>query len=102
MAYLGEVVSSALSIIFFIAVIAALGYLVGGISIKGISLGTAGVLLVALLFGVLASYVPSFEIGGKKKGHKQIENITGGIIVKDDIEYGHGIEIPLWHFGLNY
>ena len=65
MAYLGEVVSSALSIIFFIAVIAALGYLVGGISIKGISLGTAGVLLVALLFGVLASYVPSFEIGGK-------------------------------------
>lgn len=65
MAYLGEVVSSALSIIFFIAVIAALGYLVGGISIKGISLGTAGVLLIALLFGVLASYVPSFEIGGK-------------------------------------
>lgn len=44
----------------------------------------------------------TFEIGGKKKGHKQIENITGSIIVKDDIEYGHGIEIPLWHFGLNY
>ena len=29
MTYLGEVVSSAFSIIFFIAVIAALGYLVG-------------------------------------------------------------------------
>lgn len=60
MSYLGDVLSSAFSIIFFIAVIAALGYLVGGINIKGISLGTAGVLLVALLFGVFASYVPSF------------------------------------------
>ena len=64
MSYLGDVLSSAFSIIFFIAVIAALGYLVGGINIKGISLGTAGVLLVALLFGVFASYVPSFEVGG--------------------------------------
>ena len=63
MAYLGGVFSSAFSIIFFVFVIAALGYLVGAIEIKGISLGTAGVLLVALLFGVLASYVPSFEIG---------------------------------------
>ena len=32
-------------------VIAALGYFVGGIKIKGIELGTAGVLLVALVFG---------------------------------------------------
>ena len=63
MAYLSGVLSSAFSIIFFVFVIAALGYLVGAIEIKGISLGTAGVLLVALLFGVLASYVPSFEIG---------------------------------------
>lgn len=44
----------------------------------------------------------TFEIGGKKKGRKQIEGIPNGIIVKDDIEYGHGVEIPLWHFGLNY
>ena len=44
----------------------------------------------------------TFEIGGKKKGRKQIEGIQNGIIVKDDIEYGHGVEIPLWHFGLNY
>ena len=63
MAYLGEVCSSAFSIIFYVFIIAALGYLVGAIEIKGISLGTAGVLLVALLFGVLASYVPSFNIG---------------------------------------
>lgn len=44
----------------------------------------------------------TFEIGGKKKGQKQIENVSNGIIVKDDIEYGHGVIVPLWHFGFNY
>ena len=65
MTYLAGVFSSAFSIIFFVFVIAALGYLVGAIEIKGISLGTAGVLLVALLFGVLASYLPEFNVGEK-------------------------------------
>lgn len=44
----------------------------------------------------------TFEIGGKKKGKKQIEDIPNGYIVRDDIEYGNDIIIPLWHFGLNY
>lgn len=44
----------------------------------------------------------TFEIGGHKKGKKQIENVPHGIIVKDDIEFGHGITVPLWQFGLNY
>ncbi len=44
----------------------------------------------------------TFEVGGKKKGKKQIENLENGIIVKDDIEYGYGNVIPLWAFGLNY
>jgi len=44
----------------------------------------------------------TFEVGGKKKGKKQIENVKNGIVVRDDIEYGNGIFIPLWHFGLNY
>lgn len=61
--YLGGVLGSWLGIIFFVFVIATLGYLVGGITIKGISLGTAGVLLVALLFGILANFVPSFTVG---------------------------------------
>lgn len=39
--------------------IAALGYLVGGIKIKGIELGTAGVLLVALVFGHFGVEIPS-------------------------------------------
>ena len=44
----------------------------------------------------------TFEIGGKNKGRKQIESVQDGFIVKDDIEYGHGIFIPLWQFGFNY
>jgi uncharacterized protein len=44
----------------------------------------------------------TFEIGGRKKGKKQIEDVANGRIVKDDIETGHGIVIPLWHFGMNY
>lgn len=63
MEYLGQITSSAFSIIFIVFMIGALGYMIGGISIKGISLGTAGVLLIALLYGVFANYVPSFNIG---------------------------------------
>lgn len=37
----------------FMMAIIALGYLLGRISIKGVSLGTAGVFVVALLFGAL-------------------------------------------------
>ncbi|MCM1170288.1 MAG: AAA family ATPase [Bacteroides sp.] len=44
----------------------------------------------------------TFEIGGKSKGRKQIENVPGGIVVKDGIETGHGLTLPLWQFGLNY
>lgn len=65
MTYLAGVLSSSFSIVFFVFIIAALGYLIGAVEIKGISLGTAGVLLVALLFGVLASYVPEFNFGDK-------------------------------------
>lgn len=62
--YLGVVLSSGLSFVFIIFTIGALGYLVGGIKIKGIELGTAGVLLIALLYGVLVSYVPNFNVQG--------------------------------------
>ena len=43
-----------------------------------------------------------FEIGGRKKGKQQIEDVPNGFIVKDDIEYGHHHVVPLWAFGLNY
>lgn len=41
--------------IFVIAAIAFLGYLIGGIKIKGVEIGTAGVLFVALVFGHFSS-----------------------------------------------
>ncbi|MBR1835446.1 MAG: AAA family ATPase [Bacteroidales bacterium] len=44
----------------------------------------------------------TFEVGGKKKGQKQIAGVGKGYIVKDDIEYAHDNIIPLWAFGLNY
>ena len=44
----------------------------------------------------------TFEIGGRKKGQKQIENAEEGYIVKDDIESGYANIIHLWAFGLNY
>ena len=44
----------------------------------------------------------TFELGGKKKGKKQIESATEGYIVKDDIEYAYQNIIPLWMFGFVY
>ncbi len=44
----------------------------------------------------------TFEVGGRKKGNKQIEGLSNGIVVKDDIEYGFLNIVPLWAFGLNY
>ena len=39
-------------------VVIAVGYLLGGINIKGVSLGTAGVFLIAILVGFLCTLIP--------------------------------------------
>lgn len=44
----------------------------------------------------------TFEIGGRKKGQKQISEVKDGYVVKDDIETGYANVIPLWAFGLMY
>ncbi|MCF0181824.1 MAG: AAA family ATPase [Muribaculaceae bacterium] len=44
----------------------------------------------------------TFEVGGRKKGQKQIAGIENAFVVKDNIESGSGNIIPLWAFGLNY
>lgn len=44
----------------------------------------------------------TFEIGGRKKGQKQIESASHGYVVKDDLETGFANVIPLWTFGMNY
>lgn len=61
--YLNNVLSSAISLVCIIFAIIILGYLVGNIKIKGISLGSAGILLVALLFGIFANSHPEINIG---------------------------------------
>lgn len=48
----------------------------------------------------IGNYV--FEVGGKNKNHKQLDNNPNGYIVKDDIEFGYRNVIPLWAFGLTY
>lgn len=88
--YTGEFLNAVLSVVFVSFTIATLGYLVGGIKIKGISLGTAGVLLVALVYGVVLSYFPSFKIGDKvinlynatiKSNYSFISNIGTALFV---------------------
>lgn len=67
MSYITDVLASLISTpLFWVFVIAAVGYLVGGVSIKKISLGTSGVLLMALVFGVIANQVGKFNFGGKE------------------------------------
>lgn len=64
-AYMGTLVATLLSTLFFVFLISTIGYLIGGIEIKGISLGTAGVLLVALVYGIIANQMTTFEVGGE-------------------------------------
>lgn len=44
----------------------------------------------------------TFEVGGRKKGHKQITGVDNAYVVKDDIETGYANTLPLWAFGLLY
>jgi len=44
----------------------------------------------------------TFEIGGKNKTSKQLQDLTNAFIVSDDIEYGFQHKIPLWIFGFMY
>lgn len=44
----------------------------------------------------------TFEVGGKTKGKHQLKNASKGYVVKDNIEYVVGNEIPLWMFGFLY
>ena len=58
-------------LIFSVLAIAALGYLLGRVTIKGVNLGTAGVFLVALLYGCLfynqlADQLPAYTTNGLK------------------------------------
>ena len=78
MEYLGSVLGALLTALFIIFVVISLGYAIGAIKVKGVSLGSAGVLLVAIVVGVifflckdeaiydtLGKVIFQFELGGK-------------------------------------
>ena len=44
----------------------------------------------------------SFEVGGKKKGFKQIAGLEHANVVADDLEIGFQNKLPLWLFGFLY
>jgi predicted AAA+ superfamily ATPase len=44
----------------------------------------------------------TFEVGGKKKGFKQLSGVDDAFVVADDIEAGFKNKIPLWLFGFLY
>ena len=44
----------------------------------------------------------TFEVGGRKKGKKQIEYVKDGYVVKDNTEYVFDNQVPLWMFGFLY
>lgn len=65
-------------LVFSIMVIVALGYLLGRVTIKGVSLGTAGVFVISLLYGALfygklTDAVKTAEIA--QNGLKIVENL---------------------------
>jgi hypothetical protein len=43
-----------------------------------------------------------FEVGGRNKQQKQLQELEQAFIVKDGIEIGSGNIIPLWMFGFLY
>ena len=71
-------ISTLLASLFLIA---ALGYMLGRITIKGVSLGTAGVFLVAILFGFLCTLIPSeWAILGAFHLQGEIKDAAGNVI----------------------
>ncbi|MEX2536976.1 MAG: AAA family ATPase [Trueperaceae bacterium] len=43
-----------------------------------------------------------FEVGGKGKARKQLNEVEAGFLALDDMEYGLGKSVPLWLFGFLY
>ncbi len=69
------------SLLISIFIIVALGYLLGRITIKGINLGTAGVFLVAILFGYLCTLIPEdLPILGALHLHGEVKDSAGNVI----------------------
>ncbi len=78
MSIFGDVLSvrGVVFLVFSVFAIAALGYSLGRIKIKGISLGTAGVFIIAIVFGCLFYGQLQSELGGfANDALKLVENL---------------------------
>ncbi len=75
--------STTASLFILIFIITALGYLLGSITIKGVNLGTAGVFLVAILFGFICTLnfgnVPVIGSFHVESGDTIVETMGGSI-----------------------
>lgn len=73
-------ISSVTFLTFSVFLIAAIGYVLGNVTIKGINLGTAGVFIVALVYGCLfysnlASQLTTQEVSYSVEALKIVENL---------------------------
>ena len=81
MEYLGITLGALLSTLFIVFVVLSLGYAIGAVKIKGVSLGSAGVLLVAIVVGVI------FFLCGEKDANNKLVELSFTLGTK---------EITLW------
>ena len=73
MEYLGGVISALCSPLFIMFIILCLGYALGAIKVKGVSLGSAGVLLVAIIVAVI------FFLSGDKDANNKLTEFAFSI-----------------------
>lgn len=60
------------------------------------AMSTQGRLSIPAAGDLLVNDKFTFEIGGKNKSTKQIQDVENAFLLKDDIEMGFGNVIPLW------
>ena len=78
------------SLLFGIFIVTALGYLLGRITIKGVSLGTAGVFLIAIAFGLICTFIPEeIPVLGALHLQGEVKNELGIIVQKASTNIGY-------------
>ena len=79
-------VFSIASLLFGLFIIVSLGYMLCRITIKGVNLGTAGVFLVAIAFGLVCTFIPAdMPVLGVLHLHAADE--ANGIFASENLEY---------------
>ena len=71
-------------LMFSVFIIAALGYMLGRVTIKGISLGTAGVFVIALLYGAFFASQMSASIT-QAVGETAVDISSSGLKIIENI-----------------